>query len=163
MKKSIQKNFTIAAVGFLASLAMFLVLYVTINVVKIAPFNIFPSSAFLYNLGIEGRGYGLLLHFCYGVLWSYVFVYTFEEDSSKRKAIILSILLWGFMMIVYSPIIGWGIFGMGYASYLPADHPLYLVNSFSYIFFTLIVHLVYGFSLGYLTNVVSTVSLRVKT
>ncbi|MFH5885852.1 hypothetical protein ACG2F4_16210 [Halalkalibaculum sp. DA3122] len=152
MKKSLEKNFNIMLAGFLASLAMFLFIYIGINITGLAPFNVPPSSAFLHNLGIEGRGYALLLHFCYGTLWSYVFVYTFEEDVSISKAIILSLILWIFMMLVYSPLIGWGIFGMGYASHLRPGHPLFLSNSFSYIAITLALHLVYGFTLGYLNS-----------
>jgi len=152
MKKSIEKNFNIVLAGFLASLAMFLFIYLGIYVTELAPFNIPPSSAFLYNLGFEGKGYALLLHFSYGILWSYVFVYTFEEDVSVDKALILSVILWVFMMVVYSPLIGWGIFGMGYAHYLAADHPLYLASSFSYIVITLTLHLIYGFTLGYLNS-----------
>jgi len=151
MKKSIEKNVNIMGAGFLASLVMYLCIFLGITT-KVAPFNIPPSSAFLYNLGINGSGYALLLHFCYGILWAYVFAYTFEEDISIGKAQGLSIILWLFMMLVYSPLIGWGIFGLGYAHYLAADHPLYLANSFSYIIITLILHLIYGFTLGYLNS-----------
>lgn len=152
MKKSIEKNFNIVLAGFLASLAMFLFIYLGIYITGFAPFNVPPSAAFLHNLGIEGKGYALLLHFCYGILWSYVFVFTFEEDVSVAKALILSIILWIFMMLVYSPLIGWGIFGAGYAHYLATDHPLYLSNGFTYAFITLVLHLVYGFILGYLNS-----------
>ncbi|HYX06627.1 MAG TPA: hypothetical protein VE912_07825 [Bacteroidales bacterium] len=134
----------------MASLAMFLFIYLGINITGLAPFNIPPSSAFLHNLGISGRGYALLLHFCYGILWSYVFVFTFEEDVSITKALLLSVILWLFMMLVYSPLIGWGIFGMGYAHHLAASHPLYLDNALAYIMVTLGLHLIYGSALGYI-------------
>jgi len=150
MKKSLEKNLNILLAGFLASLAMFLFIYLGINVTGLAPFNIPPSSAFLYNLGIEGKGYALLLHFCYGILWSYVFAYAFEEDVSITKALILSVILWLFMMLVYSPLIGWGIFGMGYAYHLAAEDPLYLKNAITYILITLMLHLIYGSTLGYI-------------
>lgn len=150
MKKSIEKNVNILLAGFLASLAMFLFIYLGIHITGVAPFNVPPSAAFLYNLGIEGKGYALLLHFCYGILWSYVFVFTFEEDVSVTKALVLSVILWLFMMLVYSPLIGWGIFGMGYAHYLAANHPLFLESAIAYVIITLALHLIYGATLGYI-------------
>lgn len=152
MRKNIHKNIKVALAGFLASLVMFLFIFLGIHVVGLAPFNVPPSAAFLYNLGVESQGYALLLHFCYGILWSYVLVFTFEEDVSIAKALILSVVLWIFMMIVYSPLIGWGIFGLGYAHNLGPEHPLYLSDSFSYISFTLFLHLVYGWVLGFLNS-----------
>ncbi|MDZ7771738.1 MAG: hypothetical protein U5K31_03215 [Balneolaceae bacterium] len=136
--------------GLLASLVMFFFIYLAINLAGIAPFNIPPSAAFLYNIGVEDRIYSLLLHFCYGTLWSYVLVYTFEEDVSIRKALVLSVVLWFFMMVVYSPLIGWGIFGFGYAHMLAPDHPLYLAPGPAYPVSTLALHLLYGLVLGYL-------------
>ncbi|MDZ7682709.1 MAG: hypothetical protein U5J63_13600 [Fodinibius sp.] len=150
MKYILQRTFNIGLVGFLASLVMFLFIYLGINVTGMAPFNVPPSSAFLYNLGIEQSGYALLLHFCYGTFWAYVLVYTFEDDVSILKAVALAIVLWLFMMVVYSPLIGWGFFGFGYAHNLPAGHSLHLDGAVSYISITLAVHLIYGLTLGYL-------------
>ena len=119
----------------------------------LAPFNVPPSNAFLYNLGVEGLGYALLLHFCYGTFWVFVLVYTFDDDLSIIKAEVLAIVLWFFMMFVYSPLIGWGFLGYGYAHYLSVDHPLYFGNQLgTYIFITLLVHLVYGWALGCLNS-----------
>lgn len=152
MKGKIKKSFNITLAGFLASLMMFLFIYLGTAITGIAPFNISPSAAFLYNLGVENTGYALLLHFAYGIFWSYVLVYTFEEDVSITKALVLSVILWIFMMIVYSPLIGWGIFGFGYAHYLESDHPLFLENTLSYLTITLLLHLIYGWVLGYLNS-----------
>ncbi len=152
MQYTLKRIFNIALTGFLASLVMFLVIYLGINVTGMAPFNVPPSYAFLYNLGIEQSGYALLLHFCYGIFWAYVLVYTFEDDISVAKALGLSVVLWLFMMFVYSPLIGWGFFGFGYAQNLAVDHPLYLESSFLYILMTLILHLIYGWVLGYLSS-----------
>lgn len=152
MKKKILKNIHIALAGILASLGMFLFIYIGIHVTGVAPFNIQPSAAFLFNLGIYSPGYALLLHFCYGTFWSFVLVYTFEDDVTIGKAVILSIILWLFMMLVYSPIIGWGLFGFGYFRFLPSDHPLYLKSGISYMIITLFLHLIYGLILGYLNQ-----------
>lgn len=152
MKYTLKRTFNIALTGFLASLVMFLFIYLGINVTGMAPFNVPPSYAFLYNLGVEQSGYALLLHFCYGIFWAYVLVYTFEDDISVAKGLTLSVVLWLFMMFVYSPLIGWGFFGFGYAQNLAVDHPLYLESSFSYILITLLLHLIYGWVLGYLSS-----------
>ncbi|MDZ7659003.1 hypothetical protein [Fodinibius sp.] len=152
MTCTIKRTFNIALSGFLASLVMFLFIYIGINVTGLAPFNVPPSQAFLYNLGVVESGYALLLHFCYGTFWAFVLVYTFEDDLSILKAEVLAIVLWLFMMFVYSPLIGWGFFGFGYANNLPTDHPLYLDSALLYITITLLVHLVYGWVLGYLSS-----------
>lgn len=134
--------------GLLASLVMYFFIYLGIEVSGLAPFNSPPSEAFLYNIGVEGSGYALALHFCYGMLWSYVLVYTFEEDLTVLKAIGLAVVLWLFMMIVYSPLIGWGMFGFGYAHLLEPDHLLYLREGPDYVLSSLLLHLVYGTVLG---------------
>lgn len=136
------------AAGFLASLVMYFFIYLGIEVTGLAPFNSPPSEAFLYNIGVEGSGYALALHFCYGMLWSYVLVYTFEEDLTVLKAVGLAVVLWIFMMIVYSPLIGWGMFGFGYAHLLEPDHLLYLREGPAYVVLTFLLHLVYGAVLG---------------
>ncbi len=53
------------------------------------------------------------------------------------------------MMLVYSPIIGWGVFGFGGVGLrLPADDPLYLGSSVNYLGITLGLHLIYGTIIG---------------
>ena len=49
-------------------------------------------------------------------------------------------------------LIGWGFFGFGYAQNLAIDHPLYLESGLSYILITLLLHLIYGWVLGYLSS-----------
>lgn len=148
----IKRTFNIALTGVLASMVMFIFMYIGINITEVAPFNVPPSYAFLYNLGVEETGYAMLLHFCYGTFWAFVLVYTFDDNLSIMKAIMLAMVLWLFMMFVYSPLIGWGVFGFGYAHHLPSNHPLYLEGALSYILITLFVHLVYGWVLGYISS-----------
>lgn len=55
------------------------------------------------------------------------------------------------MMIVYSPIVGWGFFGFGgVGSTLPPDDPLYLAPGPQYLVATLVLHLIYGAIIGWL-------------
>lgn len=147
-----KRKINIALAGFFAGLAMQVVIFLAIHILKIAPINVHPAQAFLYNLGIESITYALLLHFSYAILWSFVLVYAFDDEVTIKKAVVLGIILWIFMMIVYSPLIGWGIFGLGYAIYLPAEHPLFITNILWFIIVALALHLIYGLVLGYLNN-----------
>ena len=62
----------------------------------------------------------------------------------------MSLVLWLILMLVYSPIIGWGFFGFGASSSeLPVDHPLHLGAPLKYMMVTLVVHLVYGMIVGW--------------
>ncbi|MDZ7720551.1 MAG: hypothetical protein U5K72_17175 [Balneolaceae bacterium] len=138
--------------GILATFSMDVAMNGAMYFLEMNPTNIHPAAAFLYNLGVEQSQLATLLHYCYGTLWSVVFVYTFEEDVSEKRGIQLAGVLWLFMMLVYSPIIGWGFFGMGNAKLLTAEHPLYLTSTGEYLFMTLLVHLVYGTVLGFLSR-----------
>ncbi|MDZ7771724.1 MAG: hypothetical protein U5K31_03145 [Balneolaceae bacterium] len=138
--------------GFVASLVMFVFIFLGVHVTGLAPFNVAPSAAFLYNIGVEVPIYAVLLHFAYGILWGYVLVFTFEDDLTVSKALGLSMVLWLFMMVVYSPLIGWGIFGYGYAHLLSPGHPLFLQAGLAYVSVTLVLHLVYGAVLGLATT-----------
>lgn len=139
-----------ASVGLLGSLLMFIVMMVGINVTGIAPFNVPPSAAFLQALGINVGPLPLLVHFGYGAFWSMVLVAWAGRDTSVVRGLVLAFGLWLFMMVVYSPIIGWGFFGFGDASSLAADAPLYLEPGPKYAVMTLLLHVVYGLIIGWL-------------
>ena len=124
----------------------------TVNILGFMPINIHPSAAFLYNLGVESQLFSKILHFSYGTLWAFVFIYAFNEEASLKRALQLAGILWFFMMLVYSPIIGWGFFGYGDARLLQPEHPLYIRSSYGYIFLTIIVHVAYGAGLGISTR-----------
>lgn len=140
--------------GLLATLSMDIAMNGAMYILGISPTNIHPAAAFLYNLGIEQTQLSTLLHYSYGTLWAVVFVYTFEKDVSTKRGVQLAGVLWLFMMLVYSPIIGWGFFGTGNAKLLSPDHPLYLNSTAGYLFITLLVHVVYGGVLGLLSRMV---------
>jgi hypothetical protein len=141
-----------AVVGLLGSLLMFVLMMLAMNVLQIAPFNIPPSAAFLVKLGLAVGPLPLLVHFGYGAFWSIVFVWLFRERADVTRGLGLSLALWLVMMLVYSPIIGWGPFGLGEASALPADAPLHLDAGPRYAVSTLVLHLVYGLTLGTLNS-----------
>lgn len=139
-------------IGILATFAMDISMKVLMPTVGLMPTNIHPAAAFLYNLGIQSEVLSLILHYCYGTLWALVFVYAFEQNFSVQKAIGLSLILWLFMMMVYSPVIGWGFFGMGNAQLLDDLHPLYLSSTIEYLAMTVSVHIIYGSTLGILAK-----------
>jgi hypothetical protein len=139
-----------AIVGLLGSLIMFVLMMLAMNVLNVAPFNVPPSAAFLAKLGLNVGPLPLLAHFGYGVFWSVVFVWLFQERMTWVRGLGLAGALWLVMMLVYSPIIGWGPFGLGNASTLPADAPLHLDAGPAYAVSTLVLHAVYGLTIGVL-------------
>jgi len=139
-------------IGIVATLAMDAVMNALMMIFGLTPTNIHPAAAFLYNLGLEFETISVLLHYSYGTLWALVFVYAFEQKFSILKAILFAGVLWLFMMLVYSPVIGWGFFGIGNAQLLASSHPLYLSSTLDYLTMTLSVHLAYGVTLGFLSE-----------
>jgi hypothetical protein len=138
-----------AVVGALGSLIMFLLMMFGIHGAGIAPFNIPPSAAFLEQLGLNAGPLPLLVHFGYGATWSILLVALYGADANIRRGVYLATALWLFMMIAYSPIIGWGVFGFGGAGHeLSPDSPLYLGSPIKYIVATLVLHLIYGSIIG---------------
>lgn len=148
------KWFKTILIGILATFVMDVSMKGFMAIAGIMPTNIHPAAAFLYNLGIQSEALSVLLHYCYGTLWALVFIYAFEQNFSTKKAIGLSLVLWLFMMMVYSPIIGWGFFGIGNARLLDSIHPLYISSTIEYLIMTLTVHLVYGAALGILSKTI---------
>ena len=139
-----------AVVGVGAALVMYLLMILAIQG-GAAPFNIPPSAAMLTRLGIGVAPLALLVHFAYGAFWSMALVYWFEEQTSISNGIYLALGLWLIMMIVYSPIIGWGFFGFGSSgSMLSQNDPIYLAPGPKYLIATLVLHLVYGAIIGWL-------------
>lgn len=138
-----------AVIGALGSLVMFLLMLLGIQGTGIAPFNLPPSAAFLQQMGLNVGLLPLLAHFGYGATWSMALVALFGSRTNVKRGILLACGLWLFMMIVYSPIIGWGLFGFGGSGHsLAPDHPLYLGSPVKYLVATLALHLIYGSIIG---------------
>jgi hypothetical protein len=139
------------AVGALGSLIIFIVMMVGIHVTGMAPFNLPPSAAFLEVLGMNIGPLPLIAHFGYGIAWALILLAVFGEKTDIWRGIGVSVIVqWLVLMqLVYSPIIGWGVFGTN-AGTLPADNPLALNAMVPYIVMTLVLHLVYGALNGWL-------------
>lgn len=136
-----------ASVGIGGSLVMFILMIIGIKVTGVAPFKIPPSAAFLEKLDMHAGPLPLIVHFGYGAFWSMVFYALFRENMRLYWGIVLALGLWLFMMVVYSPVIGWGFFGFGGADYAK-DATLYLEPGPKYLIATLVLHLIYGSILG---------------
>lgn len=138
-----------ALVGALGSFVMFFIMLLGINVIGIAPFNTPPSAAFLKQLGLAIGPLPLVVHFGYGATWSIVLVALWGSDTDLKAGLTLALGLWLFMMLIYSPIIGWGVFGFGGTGHtLAPTDPLYLGSPVKYIVATLVLHLIYGSIIG---------------
>lgn len=144
------KWFKVALTGMVGSLVMFLLMMLGIHGTGIAPFNIPPSAAFLTNLGLAIGPLPLFVHFGYGAFWSILLVYLFKEKTNIKKGLGLSLVAWLIMMFIYSPIIGWGLFGFGNAHMMDPSNPLYLESGPKYLISTLTLHLIFGLIIGWL-------------
>lgn len=136
-------------VGLIASLVMFILMQI-ILATDFAPFNTAPSHAFLNTLGIDSKAVAIILHFLYGIFWSILIVPFYGDDLNFGRCISLSIILWIILMIVLSPVMGWGFFGGGENTLLKPEHRMYIEPGIKYPLITLFVHLVYGSVLGWL-------------
>jgi hypothetical protein len=137
------------AVGALGSLLMFILMMLAIHGAGIAPFNMPPSAAFLETLGMNVGPLPLLAHFGYGIFWSIVFVAAFKSKMNIGRGLALAGVLWLGMMLIHSPMIGWGVFGFG-AVERAADHALHLGSPVKYIVATALLHVLYGLTIGWL-------------
>lgn len=139
------------AVGALGSLIIFIVMFVGTNVTGIAPFNMPPSAAFLETVGLPTKPLALILHFVYGIAWAIILLALFREKTDVWRGIGLAVIVqWLVLMqLIFSPIIGWGVFGVQAGS-MPADAALALNSMPKYIVLTLVLHLIYGALNGWL-------------
>jgi hypothetical protein len=78
-----------------------------------------------------------------------VLIASYVSETNVQAGLTLSLAFWLFIMLVYSPIIGWGTFGVGGSSTArsPSD-PLYLGSSLKYVVATSVLHLIYGSIIG---------------
>lgn len=136
-------------VGASTSFLMFLFLAPMIKF-DLAPFNLPPPSAFLTLFGWSEGPWPVLFHFAYGMFWSAVFVYLWGKKGTVWNGLALGMFLWVLLMVVYSPLMGWGFFGYGEAYLLDPKDPLYLAEGPNYMLIMLGLHLFYGGMIGWL-------------
>lgn len=56
---------------------------------------------------------GLLFHLVYVTFWSVVAVLAFRDALSLRRIGVLALVLWIVVLVVFFPVVGWGILGLG--------------------------------------------------
>jgi uncharacterized membrane protein YjjP (DUF1212 family) len=56
---------------------------------------------------------GLLFHLAYVGFWSVAFIAFLRPSLTLRNALILAFFLWIGALVVFFPIIGWGLLGLG--------------------------------------------------
>lgn len=80
----------------------------------IAPMPKMPSLAFAETvLGRElPLPIGLLFHVAYVTFWSVAYVVLFRERLTFLNALWLALALWGALLIVLFPVMGWGLLGL---------------------------------------------------
>ena len=139
------------AVGALGSLVISIVMFVGIHVTGVAPFNMPPSAAFLEAIGLPVQPLALIGHFVYGIVWAIILLALFGEKTDVWRGIGVAVVAqWLVLMqLIYSPIIGWGVFGVN-AGTMPADAALALNSMPKYVILTLVLHIVYGALNGWL-------------
>jgi hypothetical protein len=135
-----------AVVGLLAALVMFVIIQGLIRA-GLAPFNVAPSAAFLIAQDLPAVPWAAILHFAYGALGSIVLVALCRRRVTLGAGLLWGVVLWLIMMLVHSPLIGWGVFGMT-ATELAEDAKLYLAPGPKYAVAALVLHLVYGLIVG---------------
>lgn len=139
------------AVGALGSLLIFIVMITGIHVTGAAPFNLAPSAAFLEAVGIPPTPLAVIGHFVYGIAWAVILLALFQDRTDVWRGIGVAVIVqWLVLMqLIYSPVIGWGVFGTD-AGTLPPDAPLALTSTAKYVVLTLVLHVVYGALNGWL-------------
>ncbi|MFP4300174.1 MAG: hypothetical protein ACLFT0_20375 [Spirulinaceae cyanobacterium] len=136
--------------GALGGLAMFILLQLALSW-EFAPINVPPSAAFLTSIGLPPEPLALLVHFGYAMVGSILLITIFGKRTDVINGISFAVVLWLILMLVFSPIIGWEFFGVGGPKHqLAADHPLYIGGATAYVIATLILHIIYGASIGWL-------------
>ena len=135
--------------GFIAALVMVLLMQGAMAQ-GMAPFSMAPSAALLATLGLPAQPLAVILHFGYGMFWSLVLLAIFWDRTRVGTGIGLSLFLWLVMMLVLSPVIGWGVFGMNPSADLPDR--LRLTSGLHYAGSTLLLHLIYGAIIGWMNG-----------
>ena len=137
--------------GLVAGLVMFIVLAMGTNT-GMAPINVPPSAAFLgATTGIQSPLLAALLHFAYAAFGSVLLVAIFGRRTNITKCLLVALVLWLILMVVYSPIIGWGFFGAGGPNHeLPPESPLFIGAAGPYVLITLVLHAIYGLIIGWM-------------
>lgn len=117
-----------------------------------AAINSSPAAALSVRFGFS-PSFGLITHFLYGTMWAVLLAAAYKDGVTLARGIGLGLFLWLVMMLVVSPLIGWGVFGVAArATDLDPSHALYLGAPGPYLAGTLAMHVLYGTVVGWVTS-----------
>ena len=133
-------------IGFIAA---FLVQFATSAAIAlgVAPFNLMPAEAFLLTQGFNGGSASIILHYGYAIAAVITMVALSPHNLSLGKGVMLGGIMWLAMMLIVSPLIGWGFFGLGAVMHTTLN-PLYVAASGWYPAFTFLQHMLFGVIAG---------------
>lgn len=88
---------------------------VPVNLAGVSPMPEPPSLAFAETLlGMSlPLPVGLLFHVAYVTLWSVLFVAVAYPNLAFGRALALGLALWLVALVIFFPVIGWGVLGLG--------------------------------------------------
>lgn len=99
--------------GLLVALALSAIM-VPLTIVGIPPFPQPPSLAFaevVFGTTLP-LPIGLLFHLVYVTFWSAIYLIYFSNPNTFGKTSLLAGFLWLIVLLVFFPIIGWGVAGL---------------------------------------------------
>lgn len=87
---------------------------VPVNLAGVSPMPEPPSLAFAQTLlgTALPLPVGLLFHVAYVTLWSVLFIAAAYPDLAFTRALALGLVLWLAALVIFFPVIGWGVLGL---------------------------------------------------
>lgn len=139
--------------SFISGLAGGLIFYLCIQWLLssgYAPFNVGPIAALLLKIGIPPTPWAAIVVLLVGGAMSSLLTLLYGDNINTGHGISLGISLWLLMMLAVSPMVEWGVFGVGDANFLDKGEIFYLKSGWKYPLVMLGFHLVYGLIVGFL-------------
>jgi hypothetical protein len=141
------------AIGFLVSLVIMVLMLLLIQF-DIAPYTAPPPLAFAAAMNLHPwPTQGMIIHYIYGIFSALMFVVLFRRRLTLRNGLLHGLLMWTVFMLVISPVVGWGYFGIRVAEYARVpDDPLYVRSLPGFLSVSLLLNLAQGAMIGWLSR-----------
>jgi uncharacterized membrane protein len=141
------------AIGFVASLISMMVMIALIRL-DLAPYTTPPPLALTAALHLQPWPLqGILVHYVWGMAWAVVFLMVFRRHLTRRNGLWLGACMWLGTVSVLAALTGWGMFGIFAGQYdrMP-DDPLYLRSMTGFLTVSLLVNLLHGVTVAWLSR-----------
>ena len=141
------------AIGLGVSLCIMLLMLALIRL-DLAPYTAPPPLAFAAAMNLHPWAVqGAIVHYVYGIFWALLFLLLFRRRLTPGNGMLLGLLMWLTLMLAATPLIGWGMFGTRAADYARVpDDPLYLRSMPGFLVLTLLLNLLQGAMIGWLSK-----------